>query len=598
MSNATHTGITHIVNKLYGKKGINPLRIALYPCYDKNMPANSRDRILIVENDSVISDLIGRQALQSAGYQVHVAIDGTAAISKSLQWAPDLILVDLNLPGLSGKDLLVALAAQGVQTPVIIIAQRGMEADIIQAFRLGAADYLLMPMRDTEIVNSVNRVLQQVHDRRERDRLAQQLQQTNQELQSRVRELTTIFALGKAMTSVTDQAVLLENILAASVRITQAEIGWFLLRDESDKTPFVVVSQHNLPPALGVRLGYPWDDGISSLVAMSGEVLTIHGEPLRRFKISSLGLSALIVPIKVKKRVIGLLVMMRKQAVPFAVSEQHLLEALADYASISIVNARLFRAVEERARSLQTMAENTQISERVNNEVLRVVKKELANPLTVALTALDQLVKDPTTRWRPEQRQALGSVQELLQNLQQLGEAITPVQLAKNLSERSMTNLTELVSQSVRRFQPYAQRSGLSIASELPSDPLVIPVDFGLIGQAVDGVISNAIKYSAAGGQVVICLEKTTDHQAHIIVRNPGRYLDAKEAERALEDTEPAGKVSAATAVPTGPAGRFGGLGIRLSLVKEIVARQNGKVWIDSQLGKGTEFHIKLPLSK
>ncbi|MBE0697261.1 MAG: response regulator, partial [Anaerolineaceae bacterium] len=266
----------------------------------------SGDRVLIVEADPLISDLIGRQALHSVGYQIQIATDATNAIAKALQWAPDLILIDLNLPGLSGKDLMVALASQGIQAPLIVIAQRGTEADIIQTFRLGAADYLLLPAREAEVVNAVNRVLQQVHDRRERDRLAQQLQQANQEMQARVRELTTIFAVGKAMTSITDHAYLLEKILDAAVRSTQADLGWFLLREDVKK-PFVIVAEKNLPAVLGVRLNQPWDDGISSLVAMSGEKLSIQGDPLRRFKISGLGQSALIVPIKVQKTVIGLL---------------------------------------------------------------------------------------------------------------------------------------------------------------------------------------------------------------------------------------------------------------------------------------------------
>ena len=345
------------------------------------------------------------------GYQVQVATDASSAISKALQWAPDLILVDLNLPGLSGKDLLIALASQGIQTPLIILAQRGMEADLIQTFRLGAADYLLLPAREAEVVNAVNRVLKQVHDRHERDRLAQQLQQANQELQSRVRELTTIFGLGKAMTSVTDQAVLLEKTLEAAIHVTQADLGWFLLREDVDR-PFLVAAVNNLPPALGVRINQPWDDGISSLVAMSGEPLAIHGDPLKRFKISSLGTAALIMPIKAQKKVIGLLVMLRKAANPFGSSEQHLVNALADYASISLVNARLFRAVEERARSLQTVADSAMIGEKVKNEILLAVKKELSAPSQAGLAALDTLIKDPISRLRPEMRQQVASAQD------------------------------------------------------------------------------------------------------------------------------------------------------------------------------------------
>jgi two-component system NtrC family sensor kinase len=301
---------------------------------------NGRDRILLVENDPVVADLIGRQALQGIGHQVVMVGDANTAISRAIQWVPDLILVDINLPGLSGKDLLVALKSQGLQTPVVLLAQRGQESDIVQAFRLGAADYLLLPVREAEVISAVERVLKQVHERQERERLSQQLQQTNQELQLRVRELTTVFAVGKAVTSITDMSLLMNRILEGAVRVTQADLGWFLMREESDQ-PFVLVADNNLPPSLGLRLGQPWDDGISKLVAMSGETLTIHGEPLKRFKIYTLGQSALIVPIRAQKKnqrtVIGLLAMIRRQPAAFGPSEQHLLEALADYASISLV---------------------------------------------------------------------------------------------------------------------------------------------------------------------------------------------------------------------------------------------------------------------
>ena len=125
---------------------------------------------------------------------------------------------------------------------MILLAQRGQESDIVQAFRLGAADYLLLPVREAEVVSAVERVLKQVHERRERDRLAQQLQQTNQELQLRVRELTTIFSVGKAVTSITDLSMLMDKILEGAVSVTQADLGWFLMRDDANK-PFVLVAR-------------------------------------------------------------------------------------------------------------------------------------------------------------------------------------------------------------------------------------------------------------------------------------------------------------------------------------------------------------------
>ena len=79
---------------------------------------SSGDRILLVEHDPEISDLIARQALRSVGYQVDVVSDASSAIKHSVQSPPDLIIADLNLAGLSAKDMIVALSSQGVNTPL------------------------------------------------------------------------------------------------------------------------------------------------------------------------------------------------------------------------------------------------------------------------------------------------------------------------------------------------------------------------------------------------------------------------------------------------------------------------------------------------
>ena len=110
--------------------------------------ATPKENVLVVESDPDISDLVVRQTLKPLGYEVSVAQDGAAAIQLALHSAPDLILANLNLRGLSGKDLLVALSSKGIRAPLIVIAEKGQESDVIQAFRLGANDVLFWPARD------------------------------------------------------------------------------------------------------------------------------------------------------------------------------------------------------------------------------------------------------------------------------------------------------------------------------------------------------------------------------------------------------------------------------------------------------------------
>jgi DNA-binding response OmpR family regulator len=373
------------------------------------MSASPAERILIVESDPDVSDLIARQALQPLGYQVSIATDGGSAIRQALQFQPDVMIVALNLQGFSGKDLLVALSSQGVTTPVIVLAKKGEEPAVIQAFRLGANDYLMLPAREAEVVSAVERALKQVRESHSREKLDKQLKQTNEELQHRLRELTTIFSVGRAVISITDQRVLFEKIVEAMTTVTEADLGWMTLKDEKTKT-FVLVSQRNLPEAWAKKIGQPIDDGVSSLVAMSAELLTIQGASLQKFKISALGKSVMVTPVKVHNEAIGLMIVVRKSEKPFGESEQTLAGAIADYASISLVNARLFRALAHNA-------ETAQIGEKHKNESLQNLRQEVQSNLQTAAYPLDVILNEKIGPLNLEQKQALESIRTAMKRL-------------------------------------------------------------------------------------------------------------------------------------------------------------------------------------
>lgn len=550
---------------------------------------STNDRILVVESDPATSDFVGRQALAGAGYPVQVAADAASAIIMAMQETPDLILVDITLPDLSGKDLLIALAAQGVQAPVIVFAQRGKEADLIQTFRLGAVDCLLLPAREAEIINTVNRALNHVHERREGERLSQQLQEANRELQARLREFSTAVAMGKGLASITGLPDLFEQLLERGVRITQADYAWFLYREEAAR-PFLLAAQHNLPPELGAGLNQPWDDGISTLVARSGETLAVHGEQLKRFKIAQLGLAVMILPVKTGKQVDGLLVLVRRLPTPFSAPEQRMLEALVDYAALALANARQLNVVEARAQALQRQAERALISAKVKNELLRQVGKETAAPLQSAQAALESLYRDPQVHWRAEQRQQWAAVHDSVAHSRAVIEAASRQPSSQTATEQGRVNLVEQVSSALYHCRPHAQRCGVQVSAELPTGTVSVIADAWLLAQVLDGALSNAIKFSGAGGQVTVRLKKTADGQAHLLVRNSGATLDPRMLEKVFEEKENPSQPSSRNST------RSGGMGIRLSLMREIILYHHGKIWLESQPEKGTALHILLPL--
>jgi two-component system NtrC family sensor kinase len=351
------------------------------------------DRILVVDEDRAVLDLLATQVLKPLGYQVEIESEGSRAVERALAYTPDLIIVSLTVPGLSGKDLLVALRSQGTEVPVLVTAPEGREADAIQAFRLGAVDYLVKPLREAEVVAALERALNELRLRRERHELANQLGESNRQLERRVRELTTIYGIGKVVTSTKDQRKLFEKLMEGSLYVTEADMGWMLLQDEKTEQLFLR-AHRNLPSPFSGKLHKPWNDGVSSLVMLSGQALSIHGDGLSQFELSQFCKAALIAPTKVRDQPIGVLCVARREAKPFSERDQAMLDAVADYASISLVNTRLFQALEARAQRLQQVVDQSQSAGQMDPEKLAKAR-QVAKLLRMQISQLLDKTNDP-----------------------------------------------------------------------------------------------------------------------------------------------------------------------------------------------------------
>jgi DNA-binding response OmpR family regulator len=107
--------------------------------------------ILLVEDDAHFAAGL-RYNLERAGYEVAHAADGTAGLALALDHAPDIVLLDLTLPGLPGYALLAKLRAAGKRMPVIILSALDQEADKIRCLDVGADDYLAKPFGVGELL--------------------------------------------------------------------------------------------------------------------------------------------------------------------------------------------------------------------------------------------------------------------------------------------------------------------------------------------------------------------------------------------------------------------------------------------------------------
>lgn len=549
---------------------------------------NSKERILLVENDPNLVDVIARQTLQPMGYRVDIAQTADSAIQSARQNEPDVILAELNLPGLSGKDLLVALSSQKIDVPVVVLAEKDAQGDILQSFRLGATDFLHHPFREAELLSAVERALANVRIKREREKLACQLQQTNKELQQRIRELTTIFAIGKAVTSITHQGILLEKLMEAAVFVTDAELGWILLREDQNQK-FLLSASKNLPDRLQRRINRSWNDGISTLVAGSKESLMIHGEPIRRFPIVALGAAALVVPIKARQEVLGIMVVMRKANKPFKSENQVLLESVADYASISLVNAKLFKHLQEQATVLKRSADIARMGEKIKDDLFQQASREISKPLESALDQIMALMGDHIGKLTADQKEALRITSE------QLGYMIGLADTLDSQGERYLDlgrsdyDINFAAREAMARFEGIALQRGIILDPHLYPKPLKVIGNPSHLTRVLESLISNALKFSPKGGRVTVTSELVDQEGklwVHASVQDSGCGM-SQEQISFLWEAAPRGS-------PTQTRGE-GGLGMRLPLAKEVVALYGGKLWLSSVLDTGTTVHLMLP---
>jgi signal transduction histidine kinase/DNA-binding response OmpR family regulator len=312
----------------------------------------ANETVLVVDDSRDNLEFIVEYVLKPHGYQTLTASDGAEGLELALTENPDLILLDVNMPKLSGLEVLEALEREGRQIPVILMTFHGSETLAVQAFRLGVKDYVIKPFQVNEMVEALERALTEVRLRQERDQLTARLIAVNKQLEQRVKELNTLYGVGKSVTSVLDLEILLGRLVEAAVYLTSADEGSLLLVDEATDELYIMAAQgveEKVARSLRLRV----DDSIAGQVIRSGQPTIISGPGQQKIKTAYLVQSLIYVPINVKNHTIGVLgVDNRATDHCFSQHDLYLLSALADYAAIALENARLFGEAESERRRL------------------------------------------------------------------------------------------------------------------------------------------------------------------------------------------------------------------------------------------------------
>lgn len=140
--------------------------------------------LLIIDDDEVVRESLAAY-LEDSGFHVLQATNGQQGLQVFEHELPDLVICDLRMPQMDGLELIRRVGEMAGETPVIVLSGAGVMSDVVEALRLGAADYLIKPLEDLAVLeHSVRRALDRAQLRSENRRYREKLETTNRELQA------------------------------------------------------------------------------------------------------------------------------------------------------------------------------------------------------------------------------------------------------------------------------------------------------------------------------------------------------------------------------------------------------------------------------
>jgi two-component system sensor histidine kinase/response regulator len=251
------------------------------------------------------------------------------------------------------------------------------------------------------------------------------------------------------------------------------------------------------------------------------------------------------------------------------------------------LEARRLQKIEEEARELARAKEELERLDRFKTTFMLTVAHELRAPLNALQSFLWAILKGYIPP--EEQQEVLGRAVQRVQELLELVDDLLKLAAAKSekgLEKREPVSLADVLEKVAPLFQKEAEAKGLAWVVEVGARP-VVRADPDQMAQVWSNLISNAVKYTPAGGRVRVALEER-DGWAIGTVEDTGIGIPPQDLERIFEEfyRTPQAKEVAPR-----------GTGLGLPLVKQILEAHGGSITVESEVGRGSRFVFRLPVS-
>jgi len=426
------------------------------------------------------------------------------------------------------------------------------------------------------------------------------------EAKQRASELSTVNSISKALASQLDPDDLIKLVGDQLKDLFKANIVYLaLLNQKTNTIHFPYQFGDDLTP---IKLG----EGLTSKIIMTGEPLLINKDVrvlATQLGVQSLGVPAasyLGVPIPIGDEIIGVLsVQSTEHENSFNENDQRLLSTIAASVGVALRNATLFEDVKLAKMEAEAATKAAEKANEAKSAFLSTVSHELRTPLTSVLgfakiirKRLDEKIFPAVDKTDPKTGKAISQISENLEVVISEGERLTHLindvlDLAKIEAGKmewtfEKVTITEVAERAIAATSSLFEQKKLKLVRQIETDLPEISGDRDKLIQVIINLISNSVKFTEKGS--VTCKVFKEKNEIIVSIGDTGIGIAPEDFAAVFEQFKQVGG-DTLTDKPKGT-------GLGLPICKQIVEHHGGRIWLESEIGKGSIFSFALPVVK
>jgi signal transduction histidine kinase/CheY-like chemotaxis protein len=418
--------------------------------------------------------------------------------------------------------------------------------------------------------------------------LVRALASRTEELDRKVTQLEALGTVGQAVSSSLNLTDVLNTIITQAVRLSGSD-GGSIYEFDADAEEFRVetvcgTSQEAFDALRGARIRLQ-DTFIGKAAALGRplELTDLREAPLDPHLdvLAEAGWRSLVaVPMLREGRIVGAMVIRRHTPGRIPQEIYDLLETFASQSALAMINAQLYRRLEEQSAALEVASQH-------KSEFLASMSHELRTPLNAIIgfseVLLERMFGELNERQDDYLRDIWSSGKHLLELLNDILD-LSKIEAGQMVLNRSEFGVRESLEYCLSMVRERALQQRVLLSLDVDPDVGLLDADRLRFRQVVLNMLSNAVKFTPEGGRVDVSAF-LRGRDLVVLVADTGVGVPAEDRERIFDAFQQGGRSS----------GQVEGTGLGLTLSKRILEMHGGSIWVESEAGKGSTFGIALP---